>query len=88
MSLRDQAAQVPPPGGVLGEERQVKGGGSSSHGQLGADDRAHAERLARLRELHRPPDAVVVGQGEGRIAQLAPPRRASSSGAEAPSRKE
>ena len=39
-------------------------------GELRADDRPHPEPVARLRELHRPADVVVVGEREGRIAVL------------------
>ena len=42
----------------------MKRPGAIGDRQLTAHDRAHPERLAGLRELHRPPDAVVVGQGE------------------------
>ena len=36
--------------------------------QLRAGDRAHAEAAAGVRELHRAPDAVVVGERNRRIA--------------------
>jgi hypothetical protein len=37
---------------------------------LGARDRADAERLRRVRELERAVDAVVVGERERRVAEL------------------
>ena len=55
--------------------------------QLRAHDRPHPERLRRLRELHRAPDAVMVGDRERRVA-CAAAAAASSSGCEAPSRNE
>ncbi len=38
--------------------------------QLGAGDRTDAERLRRLRELHRAVEAVVVGQRKRRVPLL------------------
>ena len=40
------------------------------HRELGPGDRPDPERLGRLGELHRPVQAVVVGQPERRMALL------------------
>ena len=43
--------------------------GPEADGQLGAGDRAQAEALGGVGELHRAPDAVVVGQRQRRVAE-------------------
>ena len=52
-----------------------------------AGDRPHAERLRRVGELERAVDPVVIGQREGRIAELGGPG-GELLGREAPSRNE
>ncbi len=56
--------------------------------QLGAGDRPDAGAACGMRELERAAEVVVIGQREGLEAELVPPAAASSSGCEAPSRKE
>ena len=89
--LGDQPAEIAPAGRRLDQQGEVKVGRSGALGLdtviSAPDDRADAQRLARLRELHRPPDAVVVGQRQRLVAELGR-RSASSSGSEAPSPKE
>ncbi len=67
VGLRDQAAEVAVPRPVLAEEREVV---AVVERQLGARDRADAERPRRAGELHGAVQAVVVGQGERRVALL------------------
>ena len=52
---------------ALDEERDVR---AVAEGDLGAGDRADAERLRRVRELERAVDAVVVGERERLVAEL------------------
>ncbi len=70
LSGADQAAQV----GIallgLGQQRQVTAIGQ---GDLGADDRLNAPFLRRPPEAHRAVQAVVIGQGQGRVAQRGRP---------------
>ena len=83
VSLGDQPAQIPPSILALDQKREMKTRRQRSRrracrridGQLGPDDGADAERLARLRELHRSPDPVVVGQSKRLVAVLCRPRR-------------
>ena len=60
-----QPAEVAVAGLALDQQGQV---GAALEGQLGAGDRPHAALPAGDRELHRPPDPVVVGEGEGGVA--------------------
>ena len=63
------------PVGALDQQRQmehlprmparVRRRARVGHRQLGAHDRPHPEPATRLGELHRPADAVVVGEREG-----------------------
>ncbi len=64
---RDQPAEVAVAPLVLGEQRHVRAVGQR---QLAAGDRAQAGVAGCAGELHRPAEAVVVGQGEGVVAQL------------------
>ena len=84
MALCEKPAQVCVARRGLDQERDMSAAGQS---HLRPCDRPHAERLRRVRELERAIDAVVVGQGERRVVELAA-RTASSSGSEAPSRNE
>ena len=74
--LGQQATEVVPAGRALDQKREVKAAGAVERGrcrcdgELGADDRAHAEALARLGELHRPAEVVVVGERERLVAVL------------------
>jgi len=53
---------------VLDQEREVRHAPAVLDRQLGTRDRPHPEPLARMRELHRAPDAVVVGERDGAVA--------------------
>ena len=81
--LAQQPAEVAVADCVLDQQRQMKGTAVEvwvairfkprprsvvGDGQLGPGDRADAEAPARVGELHRAPDPVVVGEGEGRVA--------------------
>jgi hypothetical protein len=44
--------------------------GAAGHRQLGAGDRADAERLGRVGELERAADGVVVGERERLVAEV------------------
>ena len=56
----------------LDEQRDVR---AAVEGELRPGDRPHAEMLRRVRELERAVDAVVVGEGERRVAELRRPGR-------------
>ena len=76
----DQAAQVGVALLALGEQRQVDGSAvfvdqAVRQGQLDADDRLHASHGARLGELHRTVQPVMVGNGERAIAEIRRARR-------------
>ena len=80
----DEAAEVGVAAGVLGEQGQV---GAVGQGQLGAGEWWIPAAWACLGELHRAVEAVVIGDGEGVIAEIAGTSDRSSA-REAPSRKE
>ena len=63
----EKAAKVGVTARSLGEEREVR---TVLERHLGPGDRLHAESLGSVREFERAIDAVVVGQSEGRIAEL------------------
>jgi hypothetical protein len=62
---RHEPAQVAIAGAVLHEQGEVRAVGE---GQLGARDRLDPEALCGLGELHRAPEAVVVGERERGMA--------------------
>ena len=80
----DQPAQVAVAGLVLDEQGEVRAVGQ---GHLAAGDRPDAGLAGGVGEGQRAAEAVVVGQRERLVAELAA-RSASSSGWEAPSRNE
>jgi hypothetical protein len=49
--------------------RPINIGSGEAEGQLGTGDRAEAEAFGAVGELHRAPEAVVVGQRKRRIAE-------------------
>jgi hypothetical protein len=63
----DQAAQVGVAGGVGRQQGQV---GAVAEGELGPRDRADAGRPRRVGECQRAAEPVVVGEGQGRVAEL------------------
>ncbi len=65
--VREDPAKVRVAALALAEERDVRAAGER---HLSTGDCAHPEALARVGELERPVDAVVVGQGEGVVAEL------------------
>ena len=65
MRRGQQPAEVGVARAVGREQREVR---SVIQGHLRAGDRLHAEALARVRELHRPVQPVVVGQRDGLVA--------------------
>ena len=67
----EEAAEVSVAPLVLAEEGEVM---ARLQGDLGAGDRAQASGAGAPSELHRPADAVVVGEGEGIVAQPARPQ--------------
>src|SRR6266704_6443236 len=67
MRLSDQAAQVRVTFRRLDKQRHVR---PVEQGQLRAGDRLQAEGLGFVRERHRAVEAVVVGEGERRVAEL------------------
>ena len=84
---RQQVTEIAVPGHVLDQHGQVEGagravaakagerggGGAGEHRQLGPRDRPDPLVAAGLGELHRPPEAVVIGQGHGLVAELRRP---------------
>ena len=74
--LRDQPAEVPVAGGVFDEQCEVKRFRVAlEHRHLCARYGMDARGRACLGELHRAPEAVVVGQRHRRVAQLRRPHR-------------
>ena len=71
MRRGEQPAEIRVPARRLDEQRHVR---PVRERHLRAGDRAHAERLRRVRELERAVDAVVVGQRERLVAELGGPR--------------
>jgi hypothetical protein len=63
----EQPAEVRVAARRLDEQRHVVPPGQR---HLGTGDRAHAERLRRVRELERAVEAVVVGERERAVAEL------------------
>ena len=63
----EQPAEVRPAGRVADQQGHVP---AVVEVELGAVERAQAERPGALGELHRAGDRVVVGQGEGAVPQL------------------
>jgi hypothetical protein len=63
---REDAAEVAPPPAVLHEQGEVA---AVIQVDLGAVDGPEAEGRGSLGELHRPRHAVVVGEGEGLVAE-------------------
>jgi hypothetical protein len=64
--LRDQPAEVAVAGRILDQEGEVE----VLDGELRSDDRSDVEVLAGMRELHRAPQPVVVGERESGISEL------------------
>ena len=67
MRFRDQPAEVRIPLGSLGEQRHVR---AVQESELRTGDCLHAELLRFLGECHRAVEAVVIGEPEGRVAEL------------------
>ena len=72
MRAGQDPAQVGPAARVLHEQRQVAAPGRVTRREvdLGAVDRTQPERPRGDRELHRPRDRVVVGQGNRFVPEL------------------
>ncbi len=71
MGRGEDPAEVRVPLAALAEQRDVH---PAFEGDLGACDRPEADVLRGVRELERAVDAVVIGEGERRIAELHRPR--------------
>jgi hypothetical protein len=71
VSRREETTEVGVAGRVLDQQRHVDGDRATvgHHRDLGARDRPDAQTLCRVGEVHRAPEAVVVGQGEGLVAE-------------------
>ena len=67
MRARQQVAEAAPAGRVADEQREMTPVGERD---LRPVDRPQAERLGRLRELHRARQRVVVGERERRVAAV------------------
>jgi len=65
--LGDDPAQVGVPLARFDEQGDM---GAGVQGHLGTGDRPHAEALRGVREFERTVDAVVIGQGERRMAEV------------------
>ena len=69
--LRDEPAEIAIAACILHQESQVKWSADSiRHGHLRAGDGADALRAARLRELHRSPDPIVVRESDRPVPEL------------------
>ena len=68
---RQQPAEICVTGRRLDEQRDMR---AARERDLGACDRAHAERLGGIGELERAVDPVVIGQRERVVAELGGPR--------------
>jgi hypothetical protein len=73
MGQRQQSAQIPVSGFAFDQQSQMgvfsgdRTRRPEPHRELRSRNRPDAEALAGVGELHRAPDAVVVGEGEGGI---------------------
>ena len=65
-----QPTEVGVAGLVLDQQGEVEESPADRDGQLGSGDRLDPGALAGDGELHRTPDAVVIGQGQSRIAEV------------------